>query len=210
MPGHRPDRSLHRTLVLRCGAAQCSAPARASLQLSFGGMQSVCPSLTGTSVPDTFAASDLACWNQRVAGAGPAGRLLYTANDAHMVVRLPLTVNASCNERPVAARYQFYLIACRPGALECTDEQIACPSAADASSRWWEGFAETLAASELSEAPTFSTSLHGLFVGGRTIHAVAHAWEPEGSKGVDGSHVLCLSRTKVDLTPPVSPGRVVA
>ena len=41
---------------------------------------------------------------------------------------------------------------------------------------------ETLASSELSEAPTFSTSLHGLFVGGRTIHAVAHAWDRKARK----------------------------
>ena len=62
----------------------------------------------------------------------------------------------------VDARYQFFFVACRPGASECSDELIDCPSSADLNVRWWEGFAETLAESSVSTATSFDARLNRL------------------------------------------------
>ena len=115
-------------------------PIRSDLALTLPGVPGLCPTLAST--------SDLACWEQRAAGG--VGQPIYSANDRSHTALLPRTLNASCNALPVAARFQFFMIVCREGASECTDEHIDCPSAADPSIQWWEGFADTIAASDLS------------------------------------------------------------
>lgn len=174
------------------GAAQCSAPSRSPLNLTRHGVDGVCPSISKVTAHS--------CWSQRTHDSGLAGALLYSANERQLSVRVPQTVNASCNALPVTPRYQFFLIACKYGAVECSDEQIPCPSTADPSQRWWEGFADTLAASALGVDTEFTGNFPSAM--DRTIHAVIHVWEPEGSP-LNGSSVICLSRTHVDTTPPI-------
>ena len=57
--------------------------------------------------------------------------------------------------------YGFYFVACKPGASECSDELIDCPSAANLNERWWEGFADTLAESAVSTDTSFSATIAG-------------------------------------------------
>ena len=43
----------------------------------------------------------------------------------------------------------------------------------------------------------------------RTVHTLVHVWEPLGSP-YNASHLLCLSRTKIDTTAPVPPESAAA
>ena len=166
------------------------------------GLRGACPHLRDNGDTDGASASAPTCWDQR-SGERNASTLLYSTRATTHSALLPTTFSTTCGPNEVAARYQFFFIACKRGASACSDETLDCPSSADLSTRWWAPFADTLAASEVSTLPSFSAPI-GSAMSMRTVHVVVHIWEPAGSPR-NATNLLCLSRTKIDLTSPVPP-----
>ena len=126
------------------GVAQCSAePTLHSLQLHFGNHASAtkdvltanssvllaCPHLHGPAhgVP-------AACWDQLEpprADGSRRERLLYSSLPTQHTAIVPSSIGGSCGGAEVPLRFQIHLVACRPGATECTDEELPCPSRVD-------------------------------------------------------------------------------
>ena len=117
------------------GAAQCSSVALRH-PMRFGQTQTIdimgsnpCPHLA-----DPNSMAHPACWDQRAEIRGDGivrTELLYSALSSEHTVMLPTALQpATCNSLPVVPRFQYFFIACRPGAAECSDELIDCPSSA--------------------------------------------------------------------------------
>ena len=162
-----------------------------------------------------------ACWDQYVPLADAAmggwrvdnnarmrSELLYSPYAGEHTAVVPSSFSASCNTLPVEPRYQFFFVACLPNSTECSAELIDCPSSADLRAhgagpkygQWWLGMGvETLASSMPSTARRLTASLAGMAQ--RTVHTIVHIWEPQGSAHGPSS-MICLSRTKLDDTPP--------
>ena len=150
----------------------------------------VCPHLAGSERENGGRVP--ACWHQwhepmATSGSVPVRRpgLHYTALRATpFIITVPATIRATCNSRPVTPQYQVFLLACRDGASECSDEEIDCPASADLGRRWWNNFAETVVASpspldravpdHASDMTSFPFSLPTPLThyDGRTLHAV--------------------------------------
>lgn len=122
------------------GAAQCgaepqrwelrtravSAPAASSLH-SVGthpdwGVLGACPHLRSHEDHLTPA-----CWDQQT-GPTSSSTLLYSTSATQHSALLPSTFSTTCGNEPVSARFQFFFVACRLDATECSDELINCPS----------------------------------------------------------------------------------
>ena len=157
-----------------------------------------------------------ACWNQR-AGSNPSGELLYTADSSKLTATL--NVSMQCGQRAVQPRYQYFFLLCASHAYACDEEApLPCPSLvdlgqADASQHWWDVFATTVHASTLTTDASYTADLDPTRVEGRTVHVVVHVFEPEVSNrstggvesvlGARAQQHVCLSRTRIDSTPPV-------
>ena len=97
-----------------------------------------------------------ACWDQMY---HETSTLHYSSDARNHTAILP-AFKTTCGGELVEARYEFIFIACSVGSAECSDELIDCPSSADLSRRWWEGFADTLAISNVSTVRSFTASLN--------------------------------------------------
>ena len=117
------------------GAAQCSTVA-SRWPMRFGESQTtdisgstLCPHLA-----DPNSMAHPACWDQRAAVRGDGmyrSELLYSVLTTEHTVMIPSTLQpATCKALPIVPRFQYFFIACRPGAAECSDELIDCPSSA--------------------------------------------------------------------------------
>ena len=183
------------------------------------GVLSACPHLRRED-----GAMRAACWDQYVPlsdaavggwlvggdNARKSSELLYSPYAVEHTAIVPGSFTASCNNLPVEPRYQFFFVACLPNSTECSDELIDCPSSSDLRAhgagattygQWWLGMGvETLASSALSTARRYTASLAGMAQ--RTVHTIVHIWEPQGSAHGPSS-MICLSRTKLDDTPPM-------
>ena len=169
------------------------------------GLLHACPSLHSSSSWATPA-----CWDQLVDNdqAGRRSELLYDTVATEHTALLPGSLRtATCNQASVTPMFEYFFLACKTGATECSDELIDCPSSADLSRHWWEGFAETLANSSRTSAANFTARMDAMEQ--RTVHTLVHVFEP-GSTNNTGRPVslLCLSRTKIDVTAPVAPQEV--
>ena len=116
------------------GAAQCSSIA-GRYTMRFGASQTTtiadaCPHLANPN-----SAASPACWDQSVVRNGRArSELLYAALTTEHTVNVPSTLQpVRCNAVDISPRYQFFFVACRAGATECSDELIDCPAAAGSS-----------------------------------------------------------------------------
>ena len=116
------------------GAAQCSSVV-SRWPMRFGESQTtdvsgstLCPHLA-----DPNSTQSPACWDQRTAPDDGVYRseLLYSAFITEHTVMVPFTLQpVTCNDIPVTPRFQYFFVSCRPGATECSDEFIDCPSSA--------------------------------------------------------------------------------
>ena len=100
---------------------------------------------------------------------------------------------------------EFFFIVCRDGAAECSDESIECPATADLATSWWALFAQTVAASASPQQAASFTAALPHHLDGRTIHVIVHVWPPATTPATRPSALLCLSRTKIDGSPPKPP-----
>lgn len=183
------------------GAAQCSAtPLRHKLVA-----QPPCPHLSSSELYAN--ATSFPCWEQSALGADGIRRptLLYATNQSQFTVSAP-SLAATCDAHAVRPRYQMFFIACKPKAVGCSDEYLDCPASADLTIEWWASFADTLAISPMENWTATSEFTASLAQGmdQRTVHSIVHVWEPHGSPASAPSYLICLSRTKMDSTPPES------
>jgi hypothetical protein len=220
--------SAPRTCV--AGAAQCSAQnvthplvlvgnMSGEVQIDGGGWGGVnaCPSIHRG--PNSTGGGAPACWDQFHTDRFTARRrsdLHYSSTPGKLTAVVPPTLVAMCGGAAVTPRYQFFVIACREGASECSDEAIDCPSSADLGTRWWEAYAQTIAESTspldgaygVHGVSSFTTALP-LHMASRTAHVLVHVWGPAGSPATKAESLMCLSRTKFDETPPIAPADAV-
>ena len=180
-----------------------------------------CPHLDG---PDLRLAKDFSCWDHANFPGGlargsssPASLPIAVATAATMNEDAPLN-GSSCGMTAVQPQYRYFVIACKANASDggdgCTDFKIDCPAAV-AEDVWWESLADTLYDSnfttESSVTAYFGTSASSPAfhdVRGRTLHALVNIYEDVNSTAKFGyalKSYLCLSRTKIDTTSPVSP-----
>ena len=82
---------------------------------------------------------------------------------------------------------------------------LDCPQIVDLDTTWWGTWATTLHESPITDSITYKYALSAaeeLTLAGRTLYTVAHVYEPTGSPiNVPQQHV-CLSRSRIDVTPP--------
>ena len=135
-----------------------------------------------------------ACWDQEVNGQ-PA-QSLY-GSDPYSLTAV-VSIKVTCNNMPVAPRYQYFFVICtdQEGATPCEGRALSCPASADLETSWWGALAETVHTSPVTSEPVYTAPLNATVVDGRTVHIIVHVFEPAGSALGGASHHICLSRTR--------------
>ena len=159
-----------------------------------------CLHLVDFTAPD---ANNASCWDQSSAELGSA-EIHYTTSSTEVTLVVPTRV-ATCNSVQVTPRYQMFLIACKPDATLCTDEDIACPATVIGNGSWWSEHSDTIFASPITDQATTIVTQPAEAFAGRVLHALVNVFEPSGSLLGTTQPVehICLSRTRVDTTSPV-------